>query len=821
MATPPSGLVTFLFSDIEGSTRLLRERGDGYAALLRSHRATVREEIAANDGTEIDTQGDAFFVVFPDADSAVAAAEAIQEHHAEGPVRVRIGLHTTIVEPTEEGSYVGLGVHEGARVCAAAHGGQVLVSEATRQHVTRTLRELGEFNLKDFPDPVRLFQLGDEEFGPPRTQRLIRVPTPPTPLIGREEDVNETVDLVQAGQHRIVTLTGPGGSGKTRLAIEAATRLSAPFPDGVFFADLSSVTTPDAAWAVVGRALGAAANLEARIGNSRVLLVLDNLEQIAGFSPAVAALLAACPNCRILGTSRAPLRLIGEHARAVEPLARSEAIALFTLRAQAVVADFSPDASVSEICRQLDDLPLAIELAAARTALLSTDEILARLDRRLRLLTRGPSDVVERQRTLESTIAWSYNLLGPNEQRLFRRLAVFVGGWTVDEAEAVCHATVDLLAALQEGSLIRRVGDRFAMLETIREFARDRLDEGDELAPMQDRHARYFHDLALTKRAQRINRDAPFDVLGDDAPNAEQAMGYLVEQPSTDAALELACEMWRSWAAQGRLAEGDDWMTQSLARADQGNLALWEDGLSVAGEFARFRGDHERGLRLKGEAVAIARQLGMTNEVAANLKDMGEIEAGRGNLAEARRLIEQALALRRQLGRPAGIAHALTGLSEVELNEGSLDAAIRVLGEALAIVRAEDMIRSPDTDLGALVLIRLGEAHRRIGNLDLAMDLITEGVEAALDLQIVDAVRVGLEEMAAIHAARDDAETATRLLGAAARSLRETGYVDETSTERSVTESALVWTMGHDRYQASFEAGSQMTLAEAVDLALG
>ena len=363
MATPPSGLVTFLFSDIEGSTRLLRERGDGYAALLRSHRAAVREDIAANDGTEIDTQGDAFFVVFPDADSAVAAADAIQEHHAAGPVRVRIGLHTTIVEPTEEGSYVGLGVHEGARVCAAAHGGQVLVSEATRQHVTRTLRELGEFNLKDFPDPVRLFQLGNEDFGPPRTQRLIRVPTPPTPLIGREQDVKETVDLVQAEQHRIVTLTGPGGSGKTRLAIEAASRLSAPFPDGVFFADLSSVTTPEAAWALVGRALGATASLEARIGNGQVLLVLDNLEQIAGFSPAVAELLAACPNCRILATSRTPLRLTTERTRVVDPLARSEAVELFTSRARAVVVQFEPDASVAEICRHLDDLPLAIEQA--------------------------------------------------------------------------------------------------------------------------------------------------------------------------------------------------------------------------------------------------------------------------------------------------------------------------------------------------------------------------------------------------------------------------------------------------------------------------
>jgi predicted ATPase/class 3 adenylate cyclase len=820
VATLPSGLVTFLFSDIEGSTRLLREREGGYAALLRSHRETVREEIVAHDGMEIDTQGDAFFVVFPDADSALNAAEAIQMRHAAGPVRVRIGLHSAVAEPTEEGAYVGLGVHEGARVCAAAHGGQVLVSEATRQRLTRPLRELGEFNLKDFPDPVRLFQLGEEDFGPPRTQRLVRVPTPATQLLGREEDVDELVELLRRGQQRVVTLTGPGGSGKTRLAIEVAGRVAAEFGDGVFFVDLSATTGPDAAWAATGRALGASGSVEARIGTGRILLVLDNLEQIADFGASVGALLATCANCRILATSRTPLRVSSEHARTIEPLARSAAIALFTSRAQAVVADFSPDPAVAEICRQLDDLPLAIELAAARTALLSSAEILARLDRRLRLLTRGPSDVVERQRTLESTIAWSYNLLGADEQRLFRGLAVFVGGWTVDAAEAVCDATVDQLATLQEGSLIRRTGDRFAMLETIREFARDRLDETDELAPIRDRHARHFHDWALKKRERRTNRDAPFDFLGDEAANAEQAMGYLVEQPSTDAALELACEMWRSWAAQGRLKEGDAWMTASLARADPGNLALWEDGLSVAGEFARFRGDHERGLRLKREAVAIARQLGLESDVAANLKDMGEIETGRGNLVEARRLIEEALALRRQLGWPHGIAHALAGLSEVELSEGRLESAISVLNEALAIARAEGMIHSLDTDLGALILIRLGEAHRRDGDLDLAFDLIAEGVAAALDAQIVDAVRVALEELAAIHAARGDADRAARLLGAAARNLRETGFVDESWTDRPLTEAALIDALGSAVYRGAFDAGTELTLAEAVDLAV-
>ena len=820
MVSLPSGLLTFLFSDIEGSTRLLREHEGGYGALLRSHREAVREEIAAHDGTEIDTQGDAFFAVFPDANDALDAAEAIQYRHADRPIRVRIGLHSAIAQPTEEGGYVGLGVHEGARVCAAAHGGQVLVSDATRQHLTRPVRDLGEFNLKDFPDPVRLFQLGDDDFGPPRTQRLVRVPTPLTPLIGREEDVKHLVDVVQLGQHRLVTLTGPGGSGKTRLAIEAAARLADPFPDGVFFVDLSPAATPEAAWTVIGRALGAAANIEARIGNGRVLLVLDNLEQIGGFGGAVAALLAACSNCRILGTSRIPLRIASEYTQAVDPLARSEAVELFTTRARAVVADFAPDASVAEICHQLDDLPLAIELAAARSSLLSSQEILARLDRRLRLLTRGPSDVAERQRTLEATIAWSYNLLHPAEQRLFTHLGVFAGGWTIDAAEAVCDATIDGLAALAEASLIRRADGRFAMLETIREFATDRLGESAEHELIRERHARHFHDLAVRMGRSQGDGNTALDLLLDDDANTQVALTYLVAQPSTDAALELALELWMSWIGHGRLAEGDAWMTRALARADQSNRVLWEDGLSIAGEFARFRGDNERALSLKREALVIARDLGMHNEVAATLKDIGDIELIRGNLGEARRLIEEAVTLRTALGKPHGIAHALSGLAEVALHEGYPEVAVQKLEQALAIARAEGMIGSQRTDLGIMVLLTLGEAHRRLGHLDLARDLISEGLRAALDVQLVDPMRQGLEETAAVLAERGEAERAARLLGAAARTLGETGFIDQSAAERASTEQAIVRALGAQRYKAAFEAGSELTLAEAVHLAL-
>jgi tetratricopeptide (TPR) repeat protein len=275
-----------------------------------------------------------------------------------------------------------------------------------------------------------------------------------------------------------------------------------------------------------------------------------------------------------------------------------------------------------------------------------------------------------------------------------------------------------------------------------------------------------------------------------------------------------------SWIGHGRLAEGDDWMTRALARADRTNLTLWEEGLSIAGEFARFRGDHERALRLKRESLRIAEDLGMHNEVAATLKDIGEIELGRGNLEEARRLTEEAVTLRRALGKPHGIAHALAGLAEVELGEGKPELAVGLLEEALAIARVEGMIGSQRTDLGILVLVRLGEAHRRLGHLDLAHDLISEGLRNALAVELVDAMRMGLEEFAAILAVREDKERAARLLGAAARSLRETGFVDEVPTERPVTEGALTRALGSERYRAAFEAGSELTVAEAVNLAL-
>lgn len=820
-----AGRVTFLFSDLEGSTRLLHELGAGYGQLLREHRAVVREVVSARGGVEIDTQGDAFFIAFADPEVALLAAREIQQQHDGWRLRVRIGLHTGAADRTAEGGYVGLAVHEAARICAAAHGGQVLVSDATRELVTLPLHDLGEYRLKDFPNPVRLFQLGDGDFGPPRTPGVVRLPTPTTAFVGREQDVSEILELLRRAPSRLVTLTGAGGSGKTRVALEVARRLVDDCTDGVFFVDLSAVATVDGAWAAIGQALGASRSVEDRVGDGHVLLVLDNLEQIVPVGSSVGArltaLLEACPRCRILVTSRIPLHIRAEVERPVEPLARSEAVELFTARARTLVHDFQADAAVAEICRRLDDLPLAVELAAARMRILSTAELLNRLDRRLRVLARGPDDVVERQRTLEATIAWSYNLLGAGDRAVFARLGVFAGGWTLGAAEAVCDASLDALAVLVEGNLVRRERGRFRMLETIHEYAAERLVESREQAAMRERHARYFHDLATLAGASGRDERAPSDLIENDGPNTEVALAYLLDQPSTDEALELALALWQSWVNRGRLVEGDAWMSRALARADHTNLVLWGEGLTVAAEFARFRGDFVRAMELKHQALPLARRLGRTARVAATLTDMGDIEILGGNFLAARPLLDEAVALRRTLARPLGIAHALSGLADLELAEGSPAAAVGHLEEALAIVRAEGLFSETTRPVGAMTLLALGAAHRQLGHSDLARQLIAEGLQVSLAVGVVYATRTGLEEMAAITAERGDAERAAQLLGAAARILRETGFVDDTAAERSLTEQATRSALGQTRYDTAFAAGLELPLEEAVRLAVG
>ena len=440
----PSGTVTFVFTDVEGSTRLLRELGERYAEVLAEHRRILREAFCAYGGVEVDAQGDAFLAAFARAGDALAAAEQAQTGLASTPVRVRVGIHTGEPEVTAEG-YVGLDVHRGARICAAAHGGQVVLSQQTMDAAggLGALVDLGRHRLKDLSEPERLYQFGDAVFPPLRSLNATNLPVQPSPLVGRDAELEELTALIRDGA-RLVTLTGPGGVGKTRLALQIAAELVEDFPDGVFWVPLAALRAPELVVPTVERAIGAGVPLPEHIDEKEMLLLLDNFEQLLPAAESLGVVLAGCPNLRLLVTSRAGLRVSAEHVRELAPLPESDAVALFAHRARAVKGDFETSDAVGAICDRLDGLPLAIELAAARVRLLTPEALLERLERRLPLLTGGMRDAPERQQTLRATIEWSSELLAENERCLFRSLAVFAGGWSLEAAQQICRADVDV-----------------------------------------------------------------------------------------------------------------------------------------------------------------------------------------------------------------------------------------------------------------------------------------------------------------------------------------------------------------------------------------
>src|SRR5438034_2473502 len=481
----PTGTVTFLFSDIEGSTKLLREVGaEAYGRALAEHRSKLRDAFARYGGVEVDTQGDAFFVAFSAPPEALAAAAEVQEILSSGPIQVRMGIHTGTPHLTDEG-YVGEDVNKGARIAAAGHGGQVLLSKETRELVDIEVSDLGEHRLKDFAEPAWIFQLGKEHFPPLKTISNTNLPRPASSFVGRENEVEEVASMLHDGT-RLLTLTGPGGSGKTRLAIEAAYGLVPEFKNGVFWVDLATLRDSRIVSETVAHTLGAKHGLAEHIEERDILILLDNFEQVVEAAPELSDLLEACPNLRLLVTSRQVLRVRGEVEYPVPPLAEPEAVELFCTRSRV-----QPDQIVAQLCRCLDNLPLAVELAAARTRVLSPAQILERMSTRLDLL-KGGRDAEARQQTLRATIEWSYDFLSTEEKALFARLAVFAGGCTLEAAEAVANADLDVLESLVEKSLLRHTEERFWMLETIREYAMERLRASDEEAEIGSRHMRWF-----------------------------------------------------------------------------------------------------------------------------------------------------------------------------------------------------------------------------------------------------------------------------------------------------------------------------------------
>jgi predicted ATPase/class 3 adenylate cyclase len=685
----PRGTVTFLFTDIEGSTRLLHALGPGaYAEALAEHRRALREAFAAHGGVEVDTQGDAFFVAFPTAQGAAQAALAGQQALASGPLAVRMGLHTGTPTLAGEG-YVGTDVHRGARVAALAHGGQVLCSPATAALLDgQALRDLGLHRLKDFPGATRLYGLGEGDFPPLRTPGSVDLPTPATRFLGRKRELFEAVSLVYERDPRVLTVIGPGGTGKTRFAIELCRLLAEEADGGTLFCPLAPLREAALVPAAVAERLGAAAPepeaIAARVGDKRTHLLLDNLEQLLPEAARpLAELAAAAPALRLLVTSREPLRIQGEVELDLPPLAEREAVTLFCERARAVRPDVTEGEAVHELCRRLDNLPLALELAAARTKLLSPEALLARLGESLDLLT-GTRDADERHATLRATIAWSYDLLDEDERRLFRRLAVFRGGCTLETAEAVCAAELDVLGSLLDKSLLRRrrgrLGEeRYWLLETIREFAAEQLEASGEAEELRRRHAQRMLEIAQAAHLSEDD-DEPFqlEVALAEREDLRAALDWGTAH-DVELAARLAVSLETFWNAHAQ-EEGGQRLSSILAVADTLDANLRARALRVAGN-TTFNSDEDATRSYWERSLELSRAVGDDRGAALVLHRMALLPLEHGDLEGSRRMIDESQRL--AAGRsPLIEAVNLWMYAQFALEDGRIEEAVNLTRES-------------------------------------------------------------------------------------------------------------------------------------------
>jgi predicted ATPase/class 3 adenylate cyclase len=805
----PSGTVTFLFTDVEGSTRLLHELGAAdYAQALAEHRRILRQAFAAYGGVEVDTQGDAFFVAFETAAGAVEAANATLARLASGPIRVRVGIHTGTPHVTEEG-YVGADVHKGARIAAAGHGGQVLLSRETRELVAVEMTDLGEHRLKDFAEPVWIFQLGSERFPPLKTISNTNLPRPASSFVGREREVDEVLALLHDGA-RLLTLTGPGGSGKTRLALEAAAELVPEFRNGVFWVGLAPLRDPGLVLETVAQTLGARDGLAEHVGERDLLLLLDNVEQVVEAAPDLASLVETCPNLRLLVTSRELLRVRGEVEYPVLPLAEPEAAELFCARARV-----EPDAAVNALCRALDNLPLALELAAARASVLLPAEILERLADRLDLL-KGGRDADPRQQTLRATIEWSYELLTAEEQQLFVRLAVFRGGSTLDAAEEVVRADLDTLQSLAEKSLLRHTEGRFWMLETIREYAAEWLEASGEAKRLSRRHAEYF--LALAEQAEP---NAEFDPVWLARLDAEQdnfraALDRLEAAGESDLALRLAGSLTAFWDG-GHVAEGRQRFEHLLARAERPSTDRAR-ALAGAAVLARQSGDAATARRRAGEALALYRELGDARGTANATVTLGLAVADEGDFSRARDLFEESVRLLRDASDEDNALFASRLLAWVHEELGDQERAWALYEQNLNWARALGNKPLESQTLGAVAGMALDQG--RAGD---AVSLLKDVLRIDRDLGVRFQTSIDLTRFARAlaFAGWGDVEAA-KLLSCAEAVREEMGAGGMPYLVRNHEEAlAIIRTrLDDDVFTEAWQEGAKMTTDEAVALAL-
>jgi predicted ATPase/class 3 adenylate cyclase len=809
----PTGTVTFVFTDVEGSTRLLHQLGaDAYADALAQHRRALREAFVRHEGVEVDTQGDSFFMAFSTAPAAIAAAAEAQEVLAPGPIRVRMGIHTGTPYVGDEG-YVGPDVHRAARIAAAGHGGQILVSSSTASLVEGgSLRDLGEHRLKDLAAPERLYQVGGEAFPRLRSLHQTNLPIPATPFLGRRRELDEVTSLLGSRGARLLTLTGPAGAGKTRLALQAAAEASDRYPDGVFWTPLAALRDPKLVLEVAAQALEAR-DLADRIADRRLLLVLDNFEHLIDAAGELVELLAACPNLQLLVTSRELLRVPGEQAYPVPSLEPQDAAELFTARARAADPRFEPGPIVEHLCAQLDNLPLALELAATRVGVLSPEQLLDRLSKRLDLLKAGRG-VDPRQQTLRATIEWSYDLLGETERLLFERLSVFHGGCTLEAAEEICEADIDTLQSLIDKSLLRRHGERFWMLETMREYATERLEERGEGDELRRRHADHF-----LSRAEDAAVGAPSEFteavwLRDELDNIRRARGWLIAAGDVEREVRLAVTtFWALWT-RASLRELKAWLVSALERSADLDPGLRADGLGAAALAAANLGESEVAREYARESLEIARERNDKRQIEWALRVLSFDEP---NLDERRRLLHECETLLRELGDDGGLGWVTFLLGVTLFDEGRFTEARETFNRAVAIFRGLGRRWEATNAEDAMAYVLIAD-----GQHEAARPFLEEALRTAVDLQ---SVALAIEALAALGCVRvqTDPGAATRLLSAAETIAEESGQRLEAAYALPLVERAAEAARERlgDGFGVEWEAGSELTLNEAVALALG
>jgi predicted ATPase/class 3 adenylate cyclase len=890
----PDGTITLLFADVEGSTRHLLRLGDRYPSVLERQSAVVVGAVERYHGHLVDTQGDTSLAAFVTAHDAIQAAIEAQralstEPWPDGePLRVRFGLHTG--EPVRSAAgYAGLDVHRAARICTAAHGGQILISQTTRDLIAHTvpantvLLDLGHHLLKDLPQPEHLIQVAgpglEREFPPPRTLGApAGLPPHRQSLIGRESQLEACRALLLRDEVRILSLTGPGGTGKTSLAVHLAGSLMSSFEDGVYFVALSAIADPALVPRAVARALGVQ-EIDGRplldiltdaLGSRHSLLVLDNFEHLLPAAAFVSDLALACPQLTIVVTTRELLRLSIEYDVPVPPLAppptgpmaagqleRNDAVRLFVARAKEARPSFAlTDENapvVGEICRRLDGLPLALELAAARVRLLPPRALLARLDRRLPILTDGPRDLPARQRTLRDTIGWSYGLLDADERRVFRLLGVFVGGCTLDAIERVGSGpsavgsesellgdVLDLVASLVDKSLVRQSASdaepRFSLLETIREFSLDQLEAAGDLAEARRRHADYFLELVEAADPRLIGPDQVvwLDRLEAEHGNLVAALSWARDGhprgdrtaagvPATLAGLRLAGGLHWFWWLGGHVGEGRRWLAEVLTwdGGDEG-LPARARVLYAAGTLAMIQGAYEEAERLLDDGARTAETLGDTITAGRCLTYRGIVEtyfheAGQIDRLSPLRTAELALARLESTDDAWGKALALSQLGSHERRAGDFEVAEQILRRAVDLARA-----TGERYLLGSCLPKLGNLYLDVRDYAAAEPLYREALAAFRGIREDWWTGRCIQYLALAARGRGNLLLAALLLGSAAAVLERGGarLIPQEQRDNQEMLQHLRSTLGNETFEATYDRGQQLSLDAVLALML-